>query len=76
MTILPAFLSSDLWLHQILSARAATKGGIVRRQVRDVDRIVGLDRFEAELRRRGYRAVENAGQYVIFCNRGRVRVIE
>ena len=76
MTILPAFLSSDLWLHQIFTARAATKGGIVRRQVRDVDRIVGLDRFEAELRRRGYRAVENAGQYVIFCNRGRVRVIE
>lgn len=73
---LPAFLSSDLWLRQIFTARAAAEGGIVRRQVRDVERIVGRARFEAELRRRGFRAVENAGQYVIFCNRGPVRLVE
>lgn len=76
MTALPAFLSPDLWLRQIFTARAAAEGGIVRRGVRDVERIVGRARFEAELRRRGFRAVENAGQYVIFCNRGPIRLIE
>ncbi len=76
MTALPAFLAPDLWLRQIFTSRAAIDGGIVRRQVRDVERIVGRARFEAEVRRRGFRAVENAGQYVIFCNRGPVRVIE
>ncbi|MCY1127542.1 N-(5'-phosphoribosyl)anthranilate isomerase [Frigidibacter sp. RF13] len=73
---LPAFLSPEIWLRQIFAARAATDGGIVRRQVRDVERIVGRARFEAELRHRGYRAVENAGQFVIFCNRAPVRLIE
>lgn len=76
MTALPAFLSPDLWLRQIFTARAAAEGGIVRRGGRDVERIVGRARFEAELRRRGFRAVENAGQYVIFCNRGPIRLIE
>lgn len=73
---LPAFLAPDIWLRQLFAARAAAEGGIVRRQVRDVERIVGRARFEAELKRRGFRAVENAGQYVVFCNRGPVRLIE
>ncbi|MBD3678515.1 MAG: N-(5'-phosphoribosyl)anthranilate isomerase [Rhodobacteraceae bacterium] len=69
-------LTPEHWLRQVFSARAARDGGIVRRQVRDVDRIIGRDAFETELRRRGFRAVENAGQYVIFCNRAPIRVIE
>lgn len=76
MTTLPAFLTPDLWLRQTFSARQARDGGVVRRSVRDVERIVGRAAFEAELRRRGFRAVENAGQYVIFCNRAPVRLVE
>jgi hypothetical protein len=71
----PAHISPDRWLHQPFAADTAIRGGIVRRQVRDVERIVGRARFEAEVRHRGYRAVENAGHYVIFCNRAAVRVI-
>ncbi len=63
-------------MRQLFGAKAALDGGIVRRQVADVERIVGRLRFEAELRRRGYRAVENAGQFVIFCNRSPVRLLE
>ncbi|MEL6103234.1 MAG: hypothetical protein AAFY74_17185 [Pseudomonadota bacterium] len=63
-------------MRQLFGAKAALDGGIVRRQVADVERIVGRLRFEAELRRRGYRAVENAGQLVIFCNRSPVRLLE
>jgi hypothetical protein len=73
---LRATIPPELWLRQLFSAQQARDGGVVRRQVRDVDRIVGRAAFERELRRRGFRAVENAGQYVIFCNRAPVRVIE
>jgi hypothetical protein len=76
MTLLPALISPELWLRQVFSARAARDGGIVRRQVRDVERIVGRAAFEAELRRRGFRAVENAGQYVTFCNRAPIRMVD
>jgi hypothetical protein len=73
---LPAFLTPQLWLRQTFSAKAALDGGVVRRSVRDVERIMGRAAFEAESRRRGFRAVENAGQYVILCNRAPVRLIE
>ena len=72
---LPPTITPDIWLRQIFSSHAARDGGVVRRKVRDVERIVGRDAFEAYLRRQGYRAVENAGQYVVFCNRAPVRLI-
>jgi hypothetical protein len=58
---------------QIFASRAATSGGIVRRSLCDVDWIVGRTRFLHEIERRGYRAIENARQVVIFCNRDPVR---
>lgn len=60
---------------RIFSTRAAAQGGVVRRKTADIDRIIGRDRFLAELNRRGFRAVENAGQTVIFCNRAPVRIL-
>ncbi|MEJ2028663.1 MAG: hypothetical protein P8X66_02105 [Maritimibacter sp.] len=62
-------------MQQIFDAKAARQGGVVRRQMRDVERIVGRDAFEAKLARRGYHAVENAGQVVIFCNDAPLRMI-
>ncbi len=73
---LPASITPDLWLRQLFAAQAARDGGVVRRKLRDVERIVGREAFERELRRRGFRAVENSGQLVIFCNRAPVRLIE
>jgi hypothetical protein len=75
MISLPACITPDQWLRQVFSAKAAIDGGVIRRQVRDVERILGRSSFEAEVRRRGYRMVENAGQYVIFCNREPVRIV-
>lgn len=63
-------------MRQLFSAQAARDGGIVRRQSQDIDRIIGRERFAAELRRRGFTAVENAGQVVIFCNRKPIRPVE
>lgn len=76
MTTLPAPITPDRWLVQLFSARSVAEGGIVRRQVRDVERLVGRERFLREVRRRGYRAVENAGQFVVFCNRDPVRLLD
>jgi hypothetical protein len=75
MPELYALVPPEIWMLQLFTAKSAREGGIVRRQVRDVERIVGRRAFECELRRRGYHAVENAGQFIIFCNNEPVRVL-
>lgn len=74
MTQLSPHLTPEKWLFQLFSSKAACEGGVIRRQSRDVERLVGRARFEAELLRRGYHAVENSGQIVIFCNQQPIRV--
>ena len=64
-----------MFLFQLFSCKSARLGGVVRRSIRDVDRVVGRAAFEAELARRGYHAVENAGQIVIFCNNEPIRLV-
>lgn len=56
------------WLAQIFSAQAAARGEVVRRSVRDVERLIGREIFLREIHRRGFGLAENAGQFVIFCN--------
>lgn len=68
-------LPSELWLRQIFDAKAARAGGIVRRSLDDIERIVGRAQFEREILRRGYHAVENAGQIVVFCNNEPIRLL-
>ncbi|SDG26149.1 N-(5'-phosphoribosyl)anthranilate isomerase [Alloyangia pacifica] len=75
MTNLPLPIRPDDWLRHVFLSRAAAQGGVVRRKTRDIERIVGRDRFLAELDRRGFRAVENAGQTIIFCNRDPVLIV-
>ena len=66
-------LTTDEWIIDLFSSRAAATGGVVRRKKRDIERYVGLEEFKKELTRRGFRAVENAGQLVIFCNQEPIR---
>lgn len=56
------------WFRHLFRAKAALDGGVVRRKTKDMERMVGRAAFEQELRKRGYSAVENAGQVIIFCN--------
>lgn len=69
MQTIPESITPERWIVQIFTARSAAEGGIVRRKVADVERLVGRQRFLREVHRRGFRVVENAGQFVIFCNR-------
>ena len=66
---------SDEWFRHLFRARAALDGGVVRRKTRNMEAIVGRAAFEREIKRRGYTAVENAGQIIIFCNAEPVTVI-
>lgn len=64
----PLPVTPQQWLHQMFTSQAATEGGIVRRKVSDVERLVGRDAFLQVMRNRGFRVVENAGHFVVFCN--------
>ncbi|SDX23234.1 hypothetical protein [Litoreibacter albidus] len=61
-------MTPEAWFRHLFKSKAALGGGVVRRNVRDMERMVGRQTFYRELARRGYSAVENAGQVVVFCN--------
>lgn len=66
-------ITPESWMADLFGAKAARDGRVLRRSLRDIERYVGRDRLIQELRRRGYHAVENAGQLVIFCNQEPIR---
>jgi hypothetical protein len=65
----------DGWINEIFAAKAVARGGVIRRDVRWIDREIGRDRFVAEVEARGFHLVETGGQWVVICNRGFFRVI-
>ena len=73
--IVPVLADPDLWLNELFSSKAARDGLVIRRQAKDIERFAGWERFTAELTRRGYRAFENCGQVVVFCNSAPIRPI-
>ena len=73
MSELRKILPPEVYVRNMFTAKAARDGGIVRRSIRDIERVMGRDAFLDEMRRRGFTTVENAGQFVIFCNSERVR---
>lgn len=73
MAHMPEYLTPELWLKQVFTSGEALRGGVVKRQVRDVERLVGREAFASELRRRGFQAVENNRHFVIFCNARPIR---
>lgn len=75
MSAMPQYLSPETWLRHLFSSQAAQEGGVIRHKTRDIERYVGREAFLAEMQRRGFAVIENAGQFVIFCNREPVRRI-
>lgn len=73
MAQIPDYLTPEAWLAQVFASGEAKKGGVIKRQVRDVERLVGRAAFAAEVRRRGFQAVENGRHFVVFCNAHPVR---
>ena len=71
---LPAY-SPDQWLFQLFSPLAVAEGGPLRRDVVDVEAHIGRDRFLEEVKLRGYKAKEEAGQFVLQPIRAPMRVM-
>jgi hypothetical protein len=67
--------SAEAFFRHLFDARSARDGGVVRRKLRDIERMVGRPAFISEITRRGYTAVENNGQVVVFCNASPVKRI-
>lgn len=72
MSALPPISAQQFFL-ELFGSQAAASGAIIRRKVRDVERYIGREAFLTEARRRGFPVVENAGQFVIFCNNEPIR---
>lgn len=71
---LPRRATNHAWMSRIFRAKAAQTGGVVRRAIRDVEREVGLETLEAEIRRKGFHMLECGEQVIIICHDGRLRV--
>lgn len=71
----PPLRANNAWVNALFTAKAVETGGVIRRSVRSVEREIGRDAFETEIRRRGFYAMEIAGQYIILCNTGQMRVV-
>jgi len=68
MSRLPDHLTPERWIAQVFTSTEAMRGGVVKRQIRDIERLAGRQAFLAEVERRGFQAVENGRHFVIFCN--------
>ncbi|MEX0368885.1 MAG: N-(5'-phosphoribosyl)anthranilate isomerase [Ruegeria sp.] len=75
MAKLPEHLTPELWLSQVFGSNEAMRGSVVKRQVRDVERLVGRAVFAREVKRRGFQAVGNGRHFVIFCNDKPIRTV-
>lgn len=78
-TDMPSARPADLpdaehWMELAFTCPTALKGGVIKRSLDEVDRIVGRERFLAEVRRHGFQAIQNRNAIVIFCNGEPVRL--
>ena len=60
-------------MRDVFTSRAVQQGQVIRRQKRDIEYYVGMPLFLREIRERGFQAVENRDQVVIFCNQAPIR---
>lgn len=68
MRQIPLNMTAERWLLSLFSAKAAREGGVIRRNVQDVDRLVGRNAFIRDVNRRGFQLLRNGSQYIVICN--------
>ena len=73
MRDLPDKIDPESWMRQVFGSRDATRGGVFKRQVRDVERIIGREVFLREVERRGWQALENGRDFIVCCNAQPIR---
>lgn len=63
------------WFDRLFASKAVENGGVIRRAVMDVEREIGREVLELEVRRRGFHLIECAGQFIIVCSGGPIRLV-
>ncbi|MBV7408646.1 N-(5'-phosphoribosyl)anthranilate isomerase [Maritimibacter sp. DP1N21-5] len=66
--------AAELWLDRTFTCKTALSGGVIKRSVSEVQSIIGRERFLSEIKKRGFQAVENGDDMIVFCNRNPVRL--
>lgn len=75
LTYLPDRPRNMEWLAQVFSARSVQRGGVLKRQIGDVEREIGADLLELEVRRRGIHLIRTRTHFLIVCDSGPIHVI-
>lgn len=75
MNVFTRHKDPDAWVQQVFAAKAVRKGAVIRRSMCWVRREIGYARFEAEVRRRGFRLIRTADQYVVICHNGPIELV-
>lgn len=58
----------DQFFDSLFASKPARARAVLCRKIQDAKRTVIREKFLADLKRPGWSAVENAGQFVITCN--------
>ena len=72
---MPFQINPDRWMAEFFASKAAMTGGVIRRSRREVDTLIGVDRLELEVRRRGFHLLACGSQYLVVCDPGEIRTI-
>jgi hypothetical protein len=72
LTLTPA---QTAWIARVFDAKAVAKGAVVRRSIASIDREIGRDVFEQEVKQRGFHLIACGDQFIVICNTGRLQII-
>ena len=63
------------WIEQVFASEMARRGRVVRRRLSSIDRYASRQALKEECKRRGYHIVAHRDQWLVFCDKGRVRIV-
>lgn len=65
----------EAWIEQAFDNPGVRNRSVFRTSVKAVNTGAGMEMFIREVTERGYRALENAGVIIVFCNRDPVEIL-
>jgi len=65
----------NAWVRQIFQSHIAKRGGVVRRKITSIDKFASRAEVKPECTTRGYHIVQHGDQWLVFCDKGSVKII-
>ncbi len=63
------------WLDPLFRAKSLRNRGVVRHKLSDLEREIGRDLLERQVRKRGLHMIESSGQLLTLCTSEPMRII-